>query len=158
MTNKSLSQQLCEACGIKPKYKCKNVPCLNFMADSGICILKDGFTKCNPEICEDDYTPDTNHRNWKEAEAVYPDFENNNNNFAKLLEIVSKKSSVSFCHNGTYYGCSIHYFFKDIFEAVEGTLQHNFLNTLLVQDLRNPCKPKLLEQIKQSIKNEQWEV
>lgn len=89
---------------------------------------------------------------------IYPDFENNNNNFEKLLEIVSKKASVSFCHNGTYYGCSIHYFFKDIFEAVEGTLQHSFLNTLLVQDLRNPCKPSLLEQIKQAIREADWEV
>ena len=102
-----------------------------------------------PEIIED---YDSNEY------EIYPDFENNNNNFVKLLEIVSKKTSVSFCHNGTYYGCSIHYFFDHIFEAVEGTLQHNFLNTLLVQDLRNPCKPKLLEQIKQAIKNEQWEV
>lgn len=89
--------------------------------------------------------------------GLLPDFENNNNNFVKLLEIVSKKASVSFCHNGTYYGCSIHYFFKDIFEAVEGTLQHSFLNTLLVQDLRNPCKPSLLEQIKQAIREADWE-
>lgn len=110
MTNKSLSEQIFEACGVNTnKY-------------------------------------------------AYPDFENNNNNFVKLLEIVSKKASVSFCHNGTYYGCSIHYFFKDIFEAVEGTLQHSFLNTLLVQDLRNPCKPKLLEQIKQAIREADWEV
>lgn len=48
-------------------------------------------------------------------------------------------------------------FFKDIFEAVEGTLQHSFLNTLLVQDLRNPCKPSLLEQIKQAIREADWE-
>ena len=119
MRNKSLSQQICEVCGIKPG------------------------------IIQDYELNDI---------EIYPDFENNTNNFMKLLEIVSKKASVSFCHNGSYYGCSIHYFFKDIFEAVEGTLQHNFLNTLLVQDLRNLCKPKLLEQIKQAIKNEQWEV
>lgn len=118
MTNKTLSEQICEVCGIKP------------------------------EIIQDYELNDI---------EIYPDFENNNNNFVKLLEIVSKKASVSFCHNGTYYGCSIHYFFKDIFEAVEGTLQHNFLNTLLVQDLRNPCKPKLLEQIKQAIRQTVWE-
>lgn len=102
-----------------------------------------------PEIIED---YDSNEY------EIYPDFENNNNNFVKLLEIVSKKASVSFCHNGTYYGCSIHYFYKDIFEAVEGTFQHSFLNTLLVQDLRNPCKPSLLEQIKQAIREADWEV
>lgn len=77
-------------------------------------------------------------------------------NFVKLLEIVSRRSSVSFCHNGSYFGCSIHYYFKDIFEANEGSIQHNFLNTLLKQDLKNPCKPKLLEQIKQTIKEQEW--
>ena len=74
----------------------------------------------------------------------------------KLLEIVSKKSGVSFCHNGTYFGCSIHYFIADIFEADIGTIPHNFLNTLLKQHLRNPCKPKLLEQLKQAIRAEVW--
>ena len=77
-------------------------------------------------------------------------------NFVRLLEIVSRRSSVSFCHNGSYFGCSIHYYFKDIFEANEGTIQHNFLNTLLKQDLRNPCKPKLLEQLKQAIREAEW--
>lgn len=86
---------------------------------------------------------------------IYPDFEQPEN-FVKLLEIVSRRSSVSFCHNGSYFGCSIHYYFKDIFEADKGNIQHNFLNTLLKQDLRNPCKPKLLEQIKQSIREAEW--
>ena len=74
----------------------------------------------------------------------------------KLLEIVSKKAGISFCHNGSYFGCSIHYSFKDIFEADMGTIQHNFLNTLLKQDLRNPCRPTLLECIKEAIKSEDW--
>lgn len=85
----------------------------------------------------------------------YPDFEQPEN-FVKLLEIVSKKSGVSFCHNGTYFGCSIHYFIADIFEADIGTIPHNFLNTLLKQHLRNPCKPKLLEQLKEAIRAEEW--
>lgn len=89
------------------------------------------------------------------VQPVYPDFEQPEN-FVKLLEIVSKKSSVSFCHNGTYFGCSIHYFISDIFEADIGTIPHNFLNTLLKQHLRNPCKPKLLEQLKQAIREEEW--
>ena len=137
--NKSLSQKICEVCGIKKKrvelYNCKG--CKYLINNE----CERGDNPCKPPY-----------------KYVYPDFENNNNNFVKLLEIVSKKASVSFCHNGTYYGCSIHYFFKDIFEAVEGTLQHSFLNTLLVQDLRNPCKPKLLEQIKQAIREATWEI
>lgn len=139
MMNKSLSQKICEVCGIKKKrvelYNCKG--CKYLINNE----CERGDNPCKPPY-----------------KYVYPDFENNNNNFVKLLEIVSKKASVSFCHNGTYYGCSIHYFFKDIFEAVEGTLQHSFLNTLLVQDLRNPCKPKLLEQIKQAIREATWEI
>ena len=139
MTEKSLSEKICEECGIKKKrvelYNCKG--CKYLINNE----CERGDNPCKPPY-----------------KYVYPDFENNNNNFVKLLEIVSKKASVSFCHNGTYYGCSIHYFFKDIFEAVEGTLQHSFLNTLLVQDLRNPCKPKLLEQIKQAIRKAKWEV
>ena len=135
---KTLSEQICEVCGVKKKrivlYNCE-----------GCKYLIDNECKRGDNPCKPPY------------KYVYPDFENNNNNFVKLLEIVSKKASVSFCHNGTYYGCSIHYFFKDIFEAVEGTLQHSFLNTLLVQDLRNPCKPSLLQQIKQAINQADWE-
>lgn len=99
-----------------------------------------------PEIIED---YDSNEY------EIYPDFEQAEN-FVKLLEIVSKKSGVSFCHNGTYFGCSIHYYFKDIFEADKGNIQHNFLNTLLKQDLRNTCKPKLLESIKLAIREAEW--
>lgn len=183
MTNKSLSQQLCEACGIEPKGKLvfekrnwdkktwlsAGVGYKQFDFEStpnvSVDIIptefyneKNGFQYPYSRIDEIKKLYDKNGYDFIEFAAKFIDFENNNNNFVKLLEIVSKKSSVSFCHNGTYYGCSIHYFFDHIFEAVEGTLQHNFLNTLLVQDLRNPCKPKLLEQIKQAIKNEQWEV
>lgn len=147
MTNKTLSEQICEVCGIEPIY--------HFYDESVDPILDEYLTK--QEILKQYVSEQTPFEDYKKYE-IYPDFENNNNNFMKLLEIVSKKASVSFCHNGIYYGCSIHYFFKDIFEAVEGTLQHNFLNTLLVQDLRNPCKPKLLEQIKEAIRQADWEM
>lgn len=116
MTNKDLSRELCEICGIEAK------------------------------IIED--------YDGNEYE-IFPDF-TQPENFVKLLEIVSKKASVSFWHNGSYFGCSIHYGLKDIFEADDGNIQHNFLNTLLIQDLRNPCRPKLLESIKQAIKSEVW--
>ena len=143
MIEKCLSQEICEACGIEEQK-----------------ILVVGFDEYDITLPIFKTVNQTSDEPCIRVvrEHCLPDFENNNNNFVKLLEIVSKKASVSFCHNGTYYGCSIHYFFKDIFEAVEGTLQHNFLNTLLVQDLRNPCKPKLLEQIKEAIRQENWEV
>lgn len=143
MTDKSLSEQICEVCGIKPKYKCKNVPCLNFMADSGICMLKDGFTKCNPETCEDDYIPDTNHRNWKEAEAVYPDFENNNNNFVKLLNLDFSPRFKSLLHYITSIFCST-----------------NSTKDLLVQmlhELKFNSQSDTVKQIKQAIRQADWE-
>lgn len=77
-------------------------------------------------------------------------------NFVKLLEIVSKKSSVSFCHNGSYFGCNIHYMIYDTFEAEAGSIQYNFLNTLLKQHFRNPCIPKLLERVKEAIRETEW--
>ena len=127
MTN--LSKELCKICGVEPKKvekRCKE------------CHLN--MEECG---CFDCY------------KEIYPDFEQPEN-FVKLLEIVSRRSSVSFCHNGSYFGCSIHYYFKDIFEADKGNIQHNFLNTLLKQDLRNTCKPKLLESIKLAIREAEW--
>ena len=127
MTN--LSKELCEICGIEPKRvekRCKE--CNLIMEECG---------------CFDCY------------KEVYPDFEQPEN-FVKLLEIVSKKSSVSFCHNGIYFACDIHYFCTEVFEADKGSIPHNFLNTLLKQHLRNPCKPKLLEQLKQTIRETEW--
>ena len=114
------------------------------------------MTNLSKELCEvcgiePKTTEDYNLNEYK----AYPDFEQPEN-FVKLLEIISKKSSVSFCHNGTYFGCSIHYFCTEVFEADIGTIPHNFLNTLLKQHLRNPCKPKLLEQLKQAIRETEW--
>lgn len=141
---KELSKQLCELCGIKPKIKCHPWECLHV-----------GYYK--RDKCIINFKPDEECVKRRDLSGYisYPDF-GKPENFVKLLEIVCRRSSVSFCHNGSYFGCSIHYYFKDIFEANEGTVQYNFLNTLLKQDLRNPCKPKLLEQIKQTIKETQW--
>ena len=132
--NKDLSKQLCELCGIKPKKvkKCRAGECC---IDFPCCEGRWGDSSCYIEQTIDFTKPE---------------------NFVRLLEIVSRRSSVSFCHNGSYFGCSIHYYFNEIFEADIGNIQYNFLNTLLKQDLRNPCKPKLLEQLKQSIREAEW--
>lgn len=146
---KSLSEQICEACGIEPKYRCKNVPCLNFMADSGICMLKDGFTKCNPEICKDDYTPDTNHRNWKETEAVYPDFENNNNNFVKLGEIkICDKD-----YKTIFY--LVNYLSENSWETKKDFLR--FLIDILSEDTPYIYYSKLKQSIIKAIRRTNWE-
>lgn len=140
MTNKNLSRELCEICGIKPMYRIKDINAL--------------YNEYNyDEFCEMRLNKGLLIPTG--TKAVFPDF-TQPENFVKLLEIVSKKAGISFCHNGSYFGCSIHYSFKDIFEADMGTIQHNFLNTLLKQDLRNPCRPTLLECIKEAIKSEDW--
>lgn len=83
---KTLSEQLCELCGIKPKYKCRNVPCLNFIGNTGFCNISE--KRCNPSECKNEYEPDTTHKFWKKGEAYYPDFKNPEN-FVKLLELKS---------------------------------------------------------------------
>lgn len=140
MTNKYLSRELCEICGIKPMYRLEDINAL---------YNEDMYNEfCEMRLNKGLLIPTG-------TKAIFPDF-TQPENFVKLLEIVSKKAGVTFWHNGSYFGCSIHYGFKDIFEADEGNIQHNFLNTLLIQDLRNPCRPKLLESIKQAIKSEVW--
>lgn len=140
MTNKDLSRELCEICGIKPMYRLEDINAL---------YNEDMYNEfCEMRLNKGLLIPTG-------TKAIFPDF-TQPENFVKLLEIVSKKAGVTFWHNGSYFGCSIHYGFKDIFEADEGNIQHNFLNTLLIQDLRNPCRPNLLESIKQAIKSEVW--
>ena len=140
---KELSKQLCELCGIEPKIRY-----LVKIAGTEYKISKESVLKYSG-IFKDTCIK------IRKVTKDYPDF-TKPENFVRLLEIVSRRSSVSFCHNGSYFGCSIHYYFNEIFEADIGNIQYNFLNTLLKQDLRNPCKPKLLEQLKQSIREAEW--
>ena len=109
------------------------------------------------EICGIPYAVFMKHNLTNAAIKTYLNF-SRPENFVKLLEIISRKAGVLFCHNGTYFGCSIHYGFDETFEAVEGDLAKNFLNTLLVQHCRNSYYPKLLEldEIKQAIKEANW--
>lgn len=68
MTNKSLSQQICEACGIEPKKDCTNCshPC---------------EVACN---------------NCSDGELVYPDFENHAN-LQKLFRMLTTLEDFAFC-------------------------------------------------------------
>lgn len=80
MTNKSLSQQLCEACGIEPikLYGCEFKNLSEYGIEWGTDVrpaVEDESIKC--EQCE----------HSKVADFLYPDFENNNNNFVKLMEL-----------------------------------------------------------------------
>lgn len=64
MINKTLSEQICEICGIEPIRSCTNSLYLCQVSCYSDCIF------CN---------------------SKYPDFKNNNNNFVKLLEVLYKE-------------------------------------------------------------------
>lgn len=132
MTNKSLSEQLCEVCGIEPikLYGCefKNLSEYGITWGVDVCpAAEDESIKC--EQC----------KHSKVSGFLYPDFENNNNNKIKLLEIISKYSPVLV-------------FLHSVF-PIENAIKY-CLSTL--NDTRYTyCSRKKLNQ---AIKNEQWEM
>lgn len=106
MTNKSLSQQICEVCGI------------------------------DPQIIEDYELNDI---------ELYPDFENNNNNFINLLELFHKNN---FYINDISINCVIE---KETFVIY-------FLKYLIKVLTDETISEKVKDVLKQAIKNNQWEV
>lgn len=106
MTNKNLSQKICEVCGIQP------------------------------EIIED---YDSNEY------EIYPDFENNNNNFVKLLELK------------ILTGCTLWGFLS--LKGVYMSKKETVLKTIYLI-LSNKIKfldDKSREQIKEAIRQADWE-
>lgn len=126
MTNKSLSEKICEACGIEPKY-----------------VVKYTYFGQQENIYETLEEAKQEKEMLKgEIEEAYPDFESNNNNFVKLLEI--------------YFDC------KNIKKIILNSILDDFMqdktnNDLSIDyyysDLTENC-----EKFKQAIKNEQWEI
>lgn len=132
MTNKSLSQQLCEVCGIEPikLYGCefKNLSEYGISWGVDVCpAAEDESIKC--EQC----------KHSKVAGFLYPDFENNDSNKIKLLEIISKYSPVLV-------------FLHSVF-PIESAIKY-CLSTL--NDTRYTYYSR--KKLNQAIKNEQWEV
>lgn len=76
MTDKSISQQICELCGIEPKLPCKRCGASNF-----------ALGQCAEVKCK----------------AVYPDFENNNNNFGKLFDLKLGNSDATIAGETSHY-------------------------------------------------------
>ena len=121
MTNKSLSQQICEVCGIEP------------------------------QIIEDYELNDI---------ELYPDFENNNNNFVKLLNT----------HTDYFIKENNKIPSKPIWWIINKDAQiHNQLSPysieiclirllLILKNENNEYTEEEIKKIKQAIKNEQWEV
>ena len=132
MTNKSLSQKLCEACGIEPikLYGCEFKNLSEYGIEWGVDVCpaaEDESIKC--EQC----------KHSKVADFLYPDFENNNNNKIKLLEIISKYSPVLV-------------FLQSVF-PIENAIKY-CLSTL--NDTRYTYYSR--KKLNQAIKNEQWEI
>lgn len=113
MTSESISQQICELCGIEPKLPCKRCGASKF-----------ALGQCAEIKCK----------------AVYPDSENNNNNFCKLFELKLGESDVT----------------------IAGELNHLYTNkkTFLkvLYDSINYEKDEWIKNLyKDSIKNADWE-
>lgn len=132
MTEKSLSQQLCEACGIEPikMYGCefKNIQEYGITWGVDVCpAAEDESIKC--EQC----------KHSKVAKFLYPDFENNDSNKIKLLEIISKNASRSI-------------YLQDMFP-----IRYAIVYCLIVLKSKWHIKMES-KKFKRAIKNEQWEV
>ncbi len=58
-----------ESFDIEPTLEYKNVLCIKFIGDTGICDVSEEV--CNPIKCND-YTPDKHSKCWENAIKVYP--------------------------------------------------------------------------------------
>lgn len=124
MTNRTLSEQICEVCGIEPRK---------------------------------DYIP-TNCATVQQIN-VYPDFENNNNNFMKLVNIIYtcginqkydyQLATLSFEEDYCYYS-----------EKTQNTFQERYLDVLLhlLDKNYDNWDKKFQKILKQAIKQADWEV
>lgn len=112
MTEKSLSEKICEVCGIQP------------------------------EIIED---YDSNEY------EIYPDFENNNNNFVKLLELPINYEYIDGNVISTIFSITTYCFQFSCKNKAEFLFQ-------LLSYLKNNKDTHLNKQIKQAIRQAKWEV
>lgn len=184
MTNKSLSQQICEVCGIEPKGKLvfekrnwdkktwlsAGVEYKQFDFESTPNVTvdiiptefyneKNGFQYPYSRIDEIKKLYDKNGYDFIEFAAKFIDFENNNNNFVKLINIIYacginqkydyQLATLSFEEDSCYW-----------FEENSNTFQKRYLEVLLYTLSKNydSWDVKFQNIIKQAIKNEQWEV
>jgi hypothetical protein len=125
--SKSLSEQICEICGIKKKRITlwRNCEGCKYLIDNE---CKRGDNPCKPPY-----------------RYIFPDFENNNNNFVRLLEVLYKEI-------GLY----------DLFFTTDNNrkqLKSDILKTI-VELLSNKLgyKIPLITKIKKIIRETDWEV
>lgn len=141
MTNKSLSKQLCEVCGIEPKYQCNYHSCT--------CPIQD-IDKFNSKCPKQAVTKECDARSNK---PCYIDFENNNNNFVKLMEL-----DFDSCSDEDIRFPSLWCFLNSFMFALRS--REDYLIYLLgfLKDNRSEWRENLHRDVKQAIKQEQWEV
>ena len=94
MTLTHLEKRFYEAFDIEPTLEYKNVPCINFIGDTGICDVSEEV--CNPIKCND-YTPDKHSKCWENAIKVYPPITDH-----VLLELIKLLLS---CDIDIYHDC-----------------------------------------------------
>ena len=146
MTNKTLSQRLCEVCGFKPYYGIY----VNFGDLDNNYKLVTNKRKYRL-IADCRYIVD-NEDELKNLEPKYlPDFENNNDNFVKLGELKIKTTK------------KYHTLFEMLSLECNFVNKKDFLDFLVdhINDKKYYSGSYIFtfrDIIKKSIKNEQWEV
>lgn len=139
MQNETLSEHLCKICGIEPQYWCSY--------HSNVCPIQEinKYTLACPkqfvtEKCE-----------ARSSELQYVNFETNNNNFVKLLEIF---------HRNGYYIQDMRFRIIHISQSSciekEGFVIY-FLKYLIKQLEDTNIAEIVREGLKQLIRREQWE-
>lgn len=150
--SKNLSEQICEICGIKPRYKDKHTPCSYYVGVIHHCNFKNDV--CNSLDC-DNYIPDEEHLDCKDEKCYYPDFENNNNNFVKLFNLKCPYYDTEY--GKTSFQIAFYVFFNYVTSSEEYNVE-GFLKGLIKVLKRKTDDDGCREQIKKAIKKENWEI
>lgn len=141
-TDKTLSQQLCELCGIEPKILYKSKSNLS----SGTCWKT-----------REEYKNSACNQSWSETENTrYPDFEKPEN-FVKLFNLITHIEDFHFATGQTYISCIPIYRFSS-YLTTESNQYESYSNDVVKAFLE--C---LIEHVKEDkdtaeyIASEEWE-
>ena len=139
MQSETLSEHLCKICGIEPQYWCSY--------HDTICPIQDAG-KFNPTCPKQAVTKECDARS---SRMQYVNFETNNSNFVKLLEIF---------HRNGYYIQDMRFRIISISQSSciekEGFVVY-FLKYLIKQLEDTNISEVVREDLKQLIRREQWD-
>ncbi len=146
----NLSQQLCELCGIKPRYF------IEFTRTSGCGAIAKSLSTFSYRTIRSAKNYIIEHKNETESELRivqrYPDFENPEN-FVKLFELKTLGDATLFSNVITYavdrvVDKHVYYIFRD---------RQSFLKLLIEYLESDVYQERFIKSVKQAIASEEWE-